>query len=70
MTFSAVESQRSRADFPSLARTENGQPLAYLDGPAGTQVPEAVLGAIRAYYTTANANTCGEFEISIQTRTT
>lgn len=64
MTFSAVESQRSRADFPSLARTDNGRPIAYLDGPAGTQVPEAVLGAIRAYYTTANANTHGEFETS------
>jgi cysteine desulfurase family protein (TIGR01976 family) len=64
MSFTSIESQRSRADFPALARTENGRPIAYLDGPAGTQVPEAVLDAIRAYYTTANANTHGEFETS------
>jgi cysteine desulfurase family protein (TIGR01976 family) len=64
MSFTSIESQRCRADFPSLARLENGEPLAFLDGPAGTQVPEIVLSAIRAYYTTANANTHGEFETS------
>lgn len=42
-----------RSDFPLLA----GQPgLVYLDSAATSQKPRAVLDAIRAYYTTINAN--------------
>lgn len=47
--------------FPSLQRTHNNRPLIYLDGPAGTQVPESVIDAISNYYKTANANTHGAF---------
>ena len=36
-----------RADFPILARTINGRPLAYLDSAASTQRPRAVLDAVR-----------------------
>lgn len=50
-----------RPDFPSLRRSHNGFPLAYLDGPAGTQVPQQVIDAITHYYTTCNANTHGYF---------
>lgn len=39
-----IDEVRSR--FPALARTENGQTVAYLDGPGGTQVPEAVVEAM------------------------
>jgi cysteine desulfurase family protein (TIGR01976 family) len=39
-----VDSVRSR--FPALTRTENGHPAAYLDGPGGTQAPEAVIEAM------------------------
>jgi hypothetical protein len=53
-----------RADFPALARTMNGRPLVFLDGPAGTQVPQAVIDAIAAYYETCNANTHGQFVTS------
>ena len=67
MTFTAADSERCRRDFPSLARTFNGQPLAFLDGPAGTQVPEPVVEAMSAYYRTANANTHGEFPTSRDT---
>ena len=35
-----------RSQFPALARTQNGRLVAYLDGPGGTQVPEAVIDAI------------------------
>ncbi len=56
-----------RADFPSLQRTSNGFPLVYLDGPAGTQVPQSVIDAITAYYTTNNANTHGQFPTAIAT---
>jgi cysteine desulfurase family protein (TIGR01976 family) len=50
-----------RGEFPSLLRTHNGFPLAYLDGPAGTQVPQSVIDAIARYYSTCNANTHGRF---------
>lgn len=39
-----VDTVRSR--FPALARTENGHPAAYLDGPGGTQAPVAVIEAM------------------------
>lgn len=39
-----VDSVRSR--FPALTRTEKGYPAAYLDGPGGTQAPEAVIEAM------------------------
>ncbi|HEX6901527.1 MAG TPA: cysteine desulfurase-like protein [Thermoanaerobaculia bacterium] len=64
MPFTASDCERCRRDFPSLARTVNGLPIAYLDGPAGTQVPEAVIAAISHYYRTSNANTHGEFVTS------
>jgi cysteine desulfurase / selenocysteine lyase len=47
---------RARADFPILARTINGKPLAYLDNAATTQKPQVVLDAIASYYTNINAN--------------
>jgi cysteine desulfurase family protein (TIGR01976 family) len=50
-----------RAQFPSLQTQVNGQPAAFLDGPAGTQVPTQVMHAIKTYLTSANANTCGAF---------
>ena len=67
MTFTAADCERCRRDFPSLARTFNGRPIAYLDGPAGTQVPEPVIEAMSDYYRTANANTHGEFPVSRDT---
>ncbi|HDJ32722.1 MAG TPA: cysteine desulfurase-like protein, partial [Bacteroidetes bacterium] len=35
-----------RNDFPSLQRKHRGKPVIYFDGPAGTQVPLAVIHAI------------------------
>ena len=65
--FTATDCARSRQDFPSLARTFNGLPLAFLDGPAGTQVPEPVIAAMADYYRTSNANAHGEFPTSRET---
>ncbi len=56
-----------RSDFPSLGRTHAGHPIAFLDGPAGSQMPEAVIGAIAHYYRTSNANTHGLFPTSSET---
>jgi cysteine desulfurase family protein (TIGR01976 family) len=53
-----------REQFPSLKLRVNGQPAAFLDGPAGTQVPKQVMEAIENYFVSANANTCGAFETS------
>jgi cysteine desulfurase family protein (TIGR01976 family) len=53
-----------RAQFPSLQLKVNGHAAAFLDGPAGTQVPEQVIDAVTNYFTAANANTCGAFETS------
>ena len=39
MTF---DLERVRAQFPSLAETDNGKPRLYFDNPAGTQVPLSV----------------------------
>jgi cysteine desulfurase family protein (TIGR01976 family) len=53
-----------RAQFPSLQLHVNGHPAAFLDGPAGTQVPRQVMDAVQDYYLRSNANTCGAFETS------
>jgi cysteine desulfurase family protein (TIGR01976 family) len=67
MPYTETECLHARRAFPSLARTVNGRPIAYLDGPAGTQVPEPVIAAISGYYRTSNANQHGEFVTSRET---
>ncbi|OLE11015.1 MAG: cysteine desulfurase-like protein [Acidobacteria bacterium 13_1_20CM_4_56_7] len=56
-----------RAQFPSLRRQVNGHPVAFLDGPGGTQVPQRVIEAISDYLSTHNANTCGAYATSRET---
>ena len=56
-----------RDHFPSLARSLDGQPLAYLDGPGGTQVPRECIAAITAYLETSNANHGGAFLAGAET---
>jgi cysteine desulfurase family protein (TIGR01976 family) len=48
-----------RARFTALQ-----QPIAFFDGPGGTQVPDSVIDAIAAYLREANANTGGPFPTS------
>lgn len=59
-----LDSAWVRAQFPSLKLQVNGQPAAFLDGPAGTQVPQQVMNAVLEYFLHANANTCGGFVTS------
>ena len=54
----------AREQFPSLKLQVNGHAAAFLDGPAGTQVPKQVMEAVENYFISANANTCGAFETS------
>jgi cysteine desulfurase family protein (TIGR01976 family) len=51
-----------RARFTALQR-----PLAFFDGPGGTQVPDSVIDAIADYLRFSNANTDGPFETSRRT---
>src|SRR5438105_284364 len=53
--FASVE--QIRRHFPALARTHNGHPVAYFDGPGGTQVPRRVVAAMTEYLLQHNANT-------------
>src|SRR5258705_4433349 len=59
-----LDSTWVRAQFPSLKLQVNGQPAAFLDGPAGTQVPKQVIDAVQNYFLSANANPCGAFATS------
>jgi len=56
-----------REQFPSLQLQVNGQQAAFLDGPAGTQVPRQVMDAVQKYFLEANANTYGAFLTSRRT---
>src|SRR3984893_8105730 len=56
-----------RAQFPSLAKTVNGHPAAFLDGPGGTQVPQRVIDSIANYLRRDNANTGGAYSTSRHT---
>ncbi len=46
-----------RRHFPALARVHCGHPVAYFDGPGGTQVPRMVVDASADYLLHHNANT-------------
>jgi cysteine desulfurase family protein (TIGR01976 family) len=56
-----------RAQFPALKRTHNGNPVAYFDGPGGTQVPQGVVDAMGEYLLHHNANTHWEYPTSAET---
>ena len=43
-----------RDHFPALSRIVDGRPVAYLDGPGGTQVPRECIDAISAYLESSN----------------
>jgi cysteine desulfurase family protein (TIGR01976 family) len=56
-----------RRCFPALARTHNGYPVAYFDGPGGTQVPRVVVEAMDDYLYHHNANTHWAYPTSEET---
>ena len=58
-----------RAAFPSLSRLDplSNVPVVYLDGPAGSQVPQVVMDAVIDYYQHHNANSAGMFATSRET---
>jgi cysteine desulfurase family protein (TIGR01976 family) len=56
-----------RDRFPALARRHGGRPVAYFDGPGGTQVPTDVVDAVRDYLLHHNANTHWRYPTSQET---
>jgi cysteine desulfurase family protein (TIGR01976 family) len=56
-----------RAQFPALERLHGGLPVAYFDGPGGTQVPRRVVDAMADYLYHHNANTHWSYPTSAET---
>jgi cysteine desulfurase family protein (TIGR01976 family) len=52
-----IDIESVRRQFQPLARIHNGFPVAYFDGPGGTQVPRVVADAVTDYLFHHNANT-------------
>ena len=63
----AVGIAEIRSHFPALDRTHLGHPVAYFDGPGGTQVPREVVQAMSDYLLHHNANTHWSYPTSIET---
>ncbi|MFL5946398.1 MAG: cysteine desulfurase-like protein [Gaiellaceae bacterium] len=62
MSTVALDVEAVRARFSALR-----QPLAFFDGPGGTQVPDEVIDAVSAYYRESNANVSGPYSTSRRT---
>ena len=58
--------QQCRQQFPALSRMVNDSPAIFLDGPAGTQVPQRVIDAMVRYLSNCNANHGGLFPTSME----
>src|SRR6266404_7467832 len=56
-----------RHQFPALDRVHNGYPVAYFDGPGGTQVPRVVVEKMSDYLYHHNANTHWAYPTSAET---
>src|SRR3954454_3838923 len=56
-----------RAQFPALERNQSGTPVAYFDGPGGTQVSKSVVDAVTDYLYHHNANTNWHYPTSAET---
>ena len=62
MSTATLDVAAVRARFSALDR-----PLAFFDGPGGTQCPDEVIDAIAAYLRESSANSGGPFETSVRT---
>jgi cysteine desulfurase family protein (TIGR01976 family) len=56
-----------RSSFPALERRVGDVPVAYFDGPGGTQVPRPVADAVSDYLLHHNANTHWAYPTSLET---
>jgi cysteine desulfurase family protein (TIGR01976 family) len=60
----ALDTSAVRTQFPALRRTQAGQPVAWFDGPGGSQVPKSVIEAISSFLTRGGSNHGGAFAAS------
>jgi len=65
-----VPTAEIRERFPALERRHAGRPVAYFDGPGGTQVPRETAEAVRRYLLRHNANAGWAFPTSAETDAT
>jgi cysteine desulfurase family protein (TIGR01976 family) len=65
--FATAPVEKVRSRFPALQRRHAGLPVAYFDGPGGTQVPREVVDAISDYLLNHNANTHWAYPTSVET---
>ena len=63
----ALTTEGIRAHFPSLDRQHHGHPVAYFDGPGGTQVPRMVADAMTDYLIHHNSNSGWAYPSSLET---
>ena len=66
-TLTIAATRDIRACFPALERVHNQFPVAYFDGPGGTQVPRQVVEAMDDYLYHHNANTHWAYPTSEET---
>jgi len=59
--------QSVREQFPALRRTHDGRPVAYFDGPGGSQVARSAIEAMSSYMERGGANLHGVFPTSTET---
>ncbi len=62
-----MNTEAIRSQFPAIIGSRESHTTVFLDGPAGTQVPQSVIDAISDYYQTSNANSHGHFGHSART---
>jgi cysteine desulfurase family protein (TIGR01976 family) len=63
----SVDPGSIRSRFPALDRRQEGLPVAYFDGPGGTQVPRQVVESMEDYLYHHNANTHWPYPTSEET---
>ena len=56
-----------RAEFPALSRVHEGRPVAYFDGPGGSQVARSSIDSMARYMERGGANLHGVFPTSTET---
>lgn len=61
------DTEEIRSRFPALERAHAGHPVAYFDGPGGTQVPRSVAEAVEEYLLRHNANADWAYPTSRET---
>ena len=61
------DTEAVRAEFPALSRLHGGKPVAYFDGPGGSQVARSSIDAMTRYMQRGGANLHGVFPTSTET---